>query len=556
MNSKKYTMFSILFLFFLAALIMSKQLVSPGLFSYFISDAYTYTGWTLQFIEALKEGIIYPRWAPLNFWGYGSPTFILYPPLAFYLVAFFKIFTDSVVVAMNITKFTALFLSATGMFFLVKEFYSDRISLLTASLYVLLPYNIFWIYLGASFATPISLIWFSPILLFVHKYFRYGKFKYLLYAGSSYGGLILTHLIIAYMFTFVIVAFIFYLSIIRKNMRGAIYAFTVILVGILISSAYSLPLFYEKRFLNLKDFGIQFSDFFVLPKLTHNIPASHFWPALYEYYVSFIIFFCIFILLLFFQESKIRRLENLQATKTINRFFFGVSVVSIFLLFGVSTFIWETVPFFKNIQYPARWLTITYFCVIFLSAINFQTLYARCSKGYRYLYLIAFLFSICLMLDYKYINSAHVFTEKELLPIKSDISWAPEHLPAWVDVNKICKDKNFEDRITIIAGKGKVTGRSWKSAERVIDVTAQKPLTLKIRTFNFPGWEANIDGLLTDIKTVKGEGAMVVDIPEGKHTLTLKFQDTPIRYYSKLVSLFSFIVLTFFLVLRRRKLHN
>jgi len=208
MNSRKYTILSILVLFFPFRIDHAKTAHIDSFFSCFISDTFTYTSWAWQFTEALKEGIVYPRWIPPNFWGYGSPTFILYPPLAFYLVTFFDIFTDSVIVAMNITKFIALFLSAAGMFFFIKEFYSEKIALLTATFFIFFPFNVFGIYLGASFVSQIYLVWFSPILLFIYKYFTYRKYQYLLYAGAFYGGLILTHLITAYMFTFVMVAFI------------------------------------------------------------------------------------------------------------------------------------------------------------------------------------------------------------------------------------------------------------------------------------------------------------------------------------------------------------
>src|SRR4030042_2714938 len=272
MSSRKYTILSILILFFLSGLIMLRQLTSTVFFSCFISDTFTYTSWAWQFTEALKEGIVYPRWIPLNFWGYGSPTFILYPPLAFYLVAFFNIFTDSVIVAMNITKFTALFLSATGMFFLIKEFYSEKIALVTATFLILFPFNVFWIYLGASFASPISFMWFSPILLFIYKYFTHRKYKYILIAGALYGGLISTHLITAYMFTFVIIFFILYLSVVKKFLAGVVNIPIMFLTGTLVSAAYFLPLFYEKQLFNLKDFGggFKFSEFFVFPKLPEN----------------------------------------------------------------------------------------------------------------------------------------------------------------------------------------------------------------------------------------------------------------------------------------------
>ena len=153
MNNRRYTVFSIIFLFFLSALIMLRQLKTPGYFSCHIEDSLAYTSWAWQFIQALKEGVIYPRWLSLDFWGYGSPTFILFPPLAFYLVAFFNVFTDSLIAAMNITKFAALFFSGAGMFFLVKEFYSNKIALLSSCLYVTFPYTIFQFYFIGTFSS-------------------------------------------------------------------------------------------------------------------------------------------------------------------------------------------------------------------------------------------------------------------------------------------------------------------------------------------------------------------------------------------------------------------
>jgi uncharacterized membrane protein len=555
MSSKKYTILSTLLLFFLSALVMLRQLTSTSFFSCFISDTFTYTSWAWQFTEALKEGIVYPRWIPLNFWGYGSPTFILYPPIAFYLVAFFNMFTNSVIVAMNITKFTALFISATGMFFLVKEFYSEKIALFTAAFFILFPFNVFWIYLGASFASPVSVIWFSPILLFIYKYFIHRKYKYILVAGALYGGLISTHLITAYMFTFVIIAFILYLSISKKYPAGIISIPVVALVGTSISSAYFLPMLFEKQLLNLKDFGggSKFSEFFVLPKLTDNLPAFHFWPVFYNHYVTYIIFFCILLLLFFFQRLKLKHVDNIDNVKLINNFFLVVAIVSMFFLFGASTFIWKSVPFFENIQFPVRWLTITYFSVMVLSAINIQTLYITHGKRKKLYYsLVASLFLICLVLDFKYIDIAKVFTEHEVIPVKN-VNWAVEHLPVWVNVNKVNKDNDSRDRVTISEGEGKAEIIVWKSAERVIAVNALKPLIVKVRTFNFPGWKAYVDERQTGIRTAEGEGAMLIDIPKGKHAVTLKFQDTPIRYYSKIISLCSFVILIFLLILQRKK---
>lgn len=559
MSEKKYTIISIAILLILSASVMLKQLQTTGYVSRFTSDTLTYTSWAWQFVEALKEGIIYPRWAPLNFWEYGSPTFILYPPFAFYLVAFFNMFTGSVLVAMNIAKLVALFISAMGMFLLVREFYPEKTALLTASLYIVFPYNIFWIYLGASFATPISLIWFPLIILCIYKYLRDRHIRYILYAGAFYGGLILTHLIVAYMYAFVFSVFVAYMSIIKRKPKDLIVIPIIVIIGLLLSAAFVFPFLYETQFLNVKDFGngLVFSDFFILPNMTDKVPSGHFWPFLYGHYIIYIAVFLVCLLLFIIQARKLKQINRNDDTNSINTFFIGITIGSMFLLFGVSTFLWKFIPFFAYIQYPIRWLIITYFAFSFLFAAGFQILDMQFkTKRRSHYFFIALLFFICFFFDYGYISKAHIFTTQELIPFKG-VNFAPEHLPSGVDIDMV-KESSDVKRVTLLAGEGEANISQWKSAERIIEITGYQPITIKIRTFNFPGWKAYVDGVEIGIKTEKDVGAMLIDIPKGKHTLILRFEDTAIRYYSKIISLGFFLiiaVLLFFLKrLKREKL--
>jgi len=557
LNYTRTTLYNLTFLFVLSLLIMARQLKTSGYFSCTINDVYTYTSWAWQFTGALKEGIIYPRWTSLNFWGYGSPTFILYSPLSFYLVAFFNVFTGSIITAMNITKFLSLFLSATGMFFLLREFYSERIALLSSSFYILFPYTIFGLYLLGGFASTISFMWFSPILLFTHRYLERRRYKCIFYAGACYGGLILTHLLNAYMFTFVIVTFIIYMSIVNKRSKSMISIFVLITTGLLISAAYILPLVYEKQFLNIRGFigeggGFHFADFFILPNMTIKQDPSLLWPVYYNTFVFYVFFFITLLCLFLYQTLRLRNIEVVEKAKAVTNFFFGVAAVSIFLLFGVSTFLWETIPFFKYIQFPGRWFHITAFAVIFLSAVTFLTpdIIRNKKKSYSFIFamFIIILFSSCLILDYKYIKYACLFTEQELLPVRT-VDLTHEHLPAWVNINKIDKDDNRQEKVIIKEGEGKAAIEIWQSAEKIIEITAKNQLSLRIRIFNFPGWQAYIDGSNKELRTEENTGAMLIDIPEGHHFLKLTFEDTPIRYFSKWISFFSLMsVVTIFLI--------
>jgi len=300
------------------------------------------------------------------------------------------------------------------MFFLVREFHSEKIALLTASFFVVFPYITSNFYLFGGFASVISFMWFSPILLFAWRYFENRRLRELIYAGTFYGALLLTHLINAYMFTFVLLSFLVYKVLISKQPRDLIAIPIIFLVGFLISSAYILPLLFEKRFFNLKAFigeggGFHYGHFFILPKLTEKLPPDHFWPVYYYSTVLYLFLFIALLLLFIYQIKQLHYQKSMTNITIMNRFLLGTVIASIFLSFGISTFLWETIPFMKYIQFPTRWFNITAYSLIFLSAINFSapdTIYKN-KKGY---FLIIALFLTCCLLSAKYIKSAPYFS--------------------------------------------------------------------------------------------------------------------------------------------------
>lgn len=76
---------------------------------------------------------------------------------------------------------------------------------------------------------------------------------------------------------------------------------------------------------------------------------------------------------------------------------------------------------------------------------------------------------------------------------------------------------------------------------------------MRVRTFNFPGWKAFIDGKLTGINSEGGTGAILVEIPRGEHLIELTFRDTPVRHYSKLVTIYSLLfIIVLYLILKVR----
>jgi hypothetical protein len=548
-SPEAYNRFSIAFLFALALLLMFRQLASSSYFTVVVNDAYIYPSWAFQFKEALAEGIIYPRWMPLNFWGYGSPTFLLYPPLAYYQVALFNVFTDSIITAMNVAKFTALFLSGAGIYFLVKEFYPARVALLSAVFCIILPYNIALMYNFGSFAAMISCLWFSPILLFIHKFFKSGQHKYLVFSGACYGGMILTHLVNAYMFTFVITAFVICLAIIKKKPVIIGILPVILLTGFSLSAAYVLPVILEKKYVNLDILttgtnGFIYSNMFILPDMRAGInDQGSFWPVYYNTMVLLTAIFSLLIMIFLVRSMKYRESENYGSTAAINTFFLATAISSILFTFGISAFFWETIPFFKNILSPTRWLDITAFAVTSLSATLFATLNYDGKSQTKRLIMPVVLLSSFLALDLYFIANAPSFNNEHLLPDNA-VNCTMEHLPDDVLIDKLDKIRYpYKETRFTIQSRGSAKIVSWKSTERVLDVNADESMVVRFRTFNFPGWTALLDGTRRELKTEAATGAMLVEVPGGRHRIRLEFRDTPVRLAGKLISLATAIAL-------------
>lgn len=541
MNERKVDALNIGLIFFFALSVMLPQLISRGYYSVLLDDAVTFTGWAWQFVEGMKEGVAYPRWTPINFWEYGSPTFLFYPPLAYYLTALFNVFTDSVIAAMNVTKFVSLFLYGVGMYILVREFFPKWIACSVSIFLIIFPYVIYQYYFTGTFASVVSFMWFPYLFLFAYRYLKSGELKYVIYAGVCYGGLILTHLINAYMFTFVIAAFAAYMAVAGRKPQRVFFLVPVIATGILVSAAYLLPLIYERRFINTK----AFFDFFPFTIPGFVSPARLLGKFPHDINELYIMFSCLLLIIFLLRLPRFFRNGRHKEAEAPVAFFCAIAAGSIFLLFRASAFLWEIIPYFKYIQFSWRWFNITCFAIAFLFA-PFLSWHGTRREGKGGIVLLVVLFSTCIVLDYQSIKLAHVFAEGTLIP-PHESHWTPEHVPAWVDTSKI--DKDMKERATITNGEGKVEIREWVSAERIITIEARTPLTLKVRTFNFPGWKAFLDGVQTVTRTEGGGGAMLIDLPEGVHSLSLRFDDTPVRHYSMLISVFSIILVISYIVL-------
>jgi len=168
------------------------------------SDVSYHAQWARGFIDALRDGAAYPRWVSDTNRGFGAPIFVVYPPLPYYAVAAVSLVSPNLVEALRWTLIVASFLSGIAFLLAARDFASEAAAAAGAALYVLLPYHAVDLYDRFALAEFLAFLWFPPLFLAVGRLARRPSAAAWLALAGAYAGLLLTHLMSAYLVLFVL----------------------------------------------------------------------------------------------------------------------------------------------------------------------------------------------------------------------------------------------------------------------------------------------------------------------------------------------------------------
>jgi hypothetical protein len=110
--------------------------------------------WAEQFTALLRQGVLYPRWLPEGFAGFGSPAFFFYAPLPFYVTAPFLLAAPAEMDANRAVGLAqALMVVASGltMRLWLRRHVTERRAVFGAIFYMAAPYHLFDVYVRGSF---------------------------------------------------------------------------------------------------------------------------------------------------------------------------------------------------------------------------------------------------------------------------------------------------------------------------------------------------------------------------------------------------------------------
>lgn len=519
---------------------------------------------TYEMWKALSDGMFPVRWVPDLGYGFGYPIFNFYAPLSYYAGALFIFIGFDALIATKLIMALGVVLSGIFMYLLAREFWGEIGGVISGLFYVFAPYHAVEIFVRGDVAEFWGYAFIPLMFLGLHKVFLYsnlsgleiveksklelktknGIWGWILVAGVSYAGIILSHNLTAMMVTpFLIIILLFYCFIgiyQTKKLFAIYYLLFAILLGLSLSAFYWLPALLEMQFTNVGSQiggGADFHEHFVCIYQLWDSPwgfggsapgcvdGVSFKIGKVDLFLSFLAIVGV----LWFRKKYSPKQKFVVYFSTIGL------LVSFLFMINISKFIWESVPFMDYFQYPWRFLILASFFTSLISGAILINLKSKSGVPLGILIIVILLISNIKLFEPQTIIStdASYYTSKEaLLWRTSRIS--DEFMPKGFN-KPLHKEDVMYEKIVITAGNGKVIDLVEKTQKITFGVDALTDVNVLLRLAPFPAWNTTINN--GGVKTWDKNNGIEFSLPHGKHIVEAQYLGTMIEEFGNLISL-------------------
>src|SRR5689334_849992 len=210
----------------------------------------------LAFDEALRSGVLLPRWLGGMNGGYGAATTLFYAPLLYYALSAAHAITGDWAAALELVVALAAVGSGLAMYASARAVWSPGASAVAALFYVLSPYHLIDLYHRGAFAELIAFVW-MPLVILAFVKLAHG-FRAAAFAGGAVAMalLVLTHPPTAYLFALAYVAFVTFYAARARQWLPLINGLAVLMMGAALAAFYAAPAVLEKSLVNQSVTGL------------------------------------------------------------------------------------------------------------------------------------------------------------------------------------------------------------------------------------------------------------------------------------------------------------
>ncbi len=550
---------------FAICFLVSMPLLKPGFYT--VHDDQQIARLFL-FDQGLKSGQFPVRWVDELGFGFGYPLFVFYPPLVYMIGEIFHLVSFGFIDSIKLVFFTGVFLSGIAMYILVKDLWGKLSGLVSAIFYVLVPYRALDVYVRGAMAESFSFVWLPLILWSFYKMFETQKIFYIYISGVFLALLMITHNLIFLPYMLILLFYLLFLTCAsndkRKFIRDCILS---VVCSLGLSAFFWMPAILEKKFTlvdnllltDLANYRVHFVYLQQLWNWTWGYGGSA--PGLADgisfkigkIHILASIAALLFSILILLKNKKLSKLSTL---------FFALFIFSAFMTTAYSQVIWSRIPQLAYLQFPWRFLTFTALFSSILAAFVIRFLRFSIFKLIAAAILVALLLVGNLKLfkpqDYRLSLTDSEATSKNI--IYWDVSSSSfEYIPKGIQV----QTDEFGKRIPPIDKSQIPTSKIENNPDLQISslvikptkiefiANVLKPTNILFNMFNFPGWQAYIDGEKTQISDNNRLRLITISAPQGTHQILIKFVNTPITSLANALSILTLLT-TALLLLKQR----
>ncbi|HXS14743.1 MAG TPA: 6-pyruvoyl-tetrahydropterin synthase-related protein [Candidatus Saccharimonadales bacterium] len=496
------------------------------------------------YFRTITDGEFPVRWAGYLNYGYGMPLFDFIYQVPYFISSFFLLLHVNLVTTYKLVLVVSFLLSGVFAFLFSKELFGGtKKALLFTLFYQFAPFRLVELFVRGDIGEVYTYT-FLPLVCFgLVKLSKKISFGTIALTSLATALLILSHNSVSLSFFAVAALFVFFLPFTKKSLMSS---FLSLGIGLLLSMFYWAPALFDHKYtfgdLFMKNLYLQhfvpFQNFFI-PNF-FNSPSLRMGGVPIQIGLFHVVAIIVALIVLIWKKIDTQ-------TKKIFIFSFILLIASFFLMQPVSNIVWAHVSLLRQFQFPWRLLSVVVFATSLLSVSFLEVFFVR--KVWVYVFLLALVVGS----TYWYWRPTYGWDR-----VNEDYYW---HYPLtstyygetdviWTQGQATAFPKS---PVEFAAGNGTVS-RYWKNSyQQNFQVAAKTKSTLVDHTEYFPGWKVYVNGVQTPIQfqDQNYRGQITFQVPTGKSTIKVIFEETPLRLISDIFSLITLIGLAGLFVIRK-----
>jgi hypothetical protein len=541
----------------LVALALGAALVAPYFFSHsqtvgdkkeylliLTHDMTNHFFYMNQFQQGVRSGVLYPRWFADANNGYGIAVANYYPPGFYYTTTLVNALFNNWHTTLFVLMTLMMAASGLAMYALSRTFFSRVASATAAVVYMALPYHLLDLYWRGALPEIFGFVFLPLILYFVFKAGYGGALRHVAGLGLIYGLYLVTHFPVGVMFSYALAFYALIWALRARDWRILLRIGVGLSLGLAVSAIYWLP-----AALEMKEVYEYTQDIFPY-HLSYVQPIPNPDPFGATIYNSLKLCALLLLVVWFIYRREPRAdgstIESLDqpmtgaardVTTAARRLQISLWIVvgsaSLFMTTAFSYDIGRWLPKIELTVPPFRWLAVATLFASLLSGAAIERL--RTTQGWSPRRLLVLRVAFGLILALNLLVSFYTVIGKAL----QNQSFAPS--PNYVEASMTPRDATRPEQLpdTAPVVLDPPTGHSnvvtWLPEHREIRLQLEQPSRVRLKTYNFPGWTARVDGERVPLES-DADGIQVVQVPAGIHTLDVRFQNTAPRWMGTILS--------------------